>query len=847
MINDFRDRLKSTFSNGQDHLKESSEDHRQSEEKLDPPQKIIPVEETEPEIESLGDESGEIPIEPSESVETESVEPEIKPEAVKNLLERWEIPPLNTVLEEEILKEELNPTLLLPTTEQKITPDASVDKKTLKKPFPWLVGGGILLIMGGITLVAPKAIDWVENQQQQQVLKTLETESNQPSEVLKLATLAPEKREEQLKAIATQSESSLERSRAKYLLAADLLKAYKGGEAIQLLENLEQDYPLLAPYILLKRGRGYELSNEKIKAQETWQEILKKYPDSPVAVDALDLLGRSDSKYWDQAIAEHPTHPRTLEILHQRLKKDPQSVDLMRQIIKTSPDDSSTPKIRTVLVKDHAEQLTPQDWTAIADSYWQQREYGKALSAYAKAEETPQNLYRLARSQQIQDKKTDAIKNYQLLIERYPNLPETAQSLRRLAALTPPPQAIAYLDQLIQKFPEDAPNALLKKANLLDKIDPNLAQKTRETLLKDYSSSEAAAEYRWSQAQKQAKAGDLVKAWEWAQQLTQANPDSAIAPKATFWIGKWAQQLNRPEDAKAAFENVLARYPHSYFAWRAAVLSGWQVGDFNSVRFLQPKIVMPTTRPLPTAGSDMFKELYRLGQDKDAIALFEAEMSDKKELDVYQSFTDALLKLTQGDYLAGINQVLNLRDFPNPQHQKQWQTLRQTPDYWQALFPFPYKQSILDWSEKRQLNPLLVASLIRQESRFEKEIRSPVGATGLMQVMPSTADWIAPQIDLKKFSLTNPQDNINMGTWYFQHTHDEYSNNSALAVASYNAGPGNVAKWLKEYQGSDPDLFIEKIPFSETKNYVESVFSNYWNYMRIYNPEVSQLLSHLPK
>jgi len=71
MINDFRDRLKNTFSNGQDHLTESSENHRESEEKLDPPQKMIPTEETESEIESLGDESQEIPIEPSESVETE--------------------------------------------------------------------------------------------------------------------------------------------------------------------------------------------------------------------------------------------------------------------------------------------------------------------------------------------------------------------------------------------------------------------------------------------------------------------------------------------------------------------------------------------------------------------------------------------------------------------------------------------------------------------------------------------------------------------------------------------------------------------------------------------------------
>jgi len=120
----------------------------------------------------------------------------------------------------------------------------------------------------------------------------------------------------------------------------------------------------------------------------------------------------------------------------------------------------------------------------------------------------------------------------------------------------------------------------------------------------------------------------------------------------------------------------------------------------------------------------MFKELYLLGQNKDAIALFAAETSDQKELDVNQQFTDSLLKLIKGENLAGINQILNLRDSTKPSDKKQWQALRQTPEYWQALFPFPYEKSIVDWSQTRQLNPLLVASLIRQESRFEPTIRS---------------------------------------------------------------------------------------------------------------------------
>ena len=114
-----------------------------------------------------------------------------------------------------------------------------------------------------------------------------------------------------------------------------------------------------------------------------------------------------------------------------------------------------------------------------------------------------------------------------------------------------------------------------------------------------------------------------------------------------------------------------------------------------------------------------------------------------------------------------------------------------------------------------------------------------------MQVMPDTAKWIAPQIklDSKKFNLENPNDNIMLGTWYLDHTHQQYGNSSLLAIASYNAGPGNVSKWLQTLPKEDPDDFVESIPFDETKNYVRQVFGNYWNYLRLYNPEISQMVS----
>jgi soluble lytic murein transglycosylase len=121
-------------------------------------------------------------------------------------------------------------------------------------------------------------------------------------------------------------------------------------------------------------------------------------------------------------------------------------------------------------------------------------------------------------------------------------------------------------------------------------------------------------------------------------------------------------------------------------------------------------------------------------------------------------------------------------------------------------------------------------------------IKSVVGATGLMQVMPETGEEVAKQIQLTNYSLENIEDNVNLGTYYLDFTHREYNNNSLLAVASYNAGPNAVSGWLERFGFQDADAFAEKIPYPETYGYVKSVFGNYWNYLRIYNPDIAAMM-----
>lgn len=630
-----------------------------------------------------------------------------------------------------------------------------------------------------------------------------------------------------------------------FLIAAELIDRSEGKAALAKLQGLEQEYPLLTAHILLAQGKAHQLEQNPRQAEATWQELITEYPNSAASAEALYLLGKSNPAYWQQAIAQFPSHPRTHEIIRQQLTENPNQPKLMAILVKYTPDGSGVDSMRERLVTEYPSQLTPEEWEAIADSYWLKWDYGKAGRAYAKAPVTSRNLYRAGRGHDLGNDKITAKKYYLKLIQQYPDDDYTGWAYRRIATLGSKREAVTYLDMAIARFPKHAPEALVEKAKVLQALNsPKSAQNALQLLLTDYKHSEAAAEYRWDVASEKAQAGDFLTAWKWAQPIVTDNPDSAIAPKAGFWIAKWAEKLNRPDHAATAYKSVLSSFPRSYYAWRSAVALGWDVGDFTTVREKVPQVVK-AGKITPPGGSPTFQQLYKLGLESEAWAQFQFDISEKPELTVADDFTQGLMKLYQGKNLRGIDRIWYLQDRDSLKDRQQWQQLRQTPEYWQALYPFPYEETILKWSKQRQLNPLLVTSLIRQESRFEPEIESSAGALGLMQVMPATGKYVASNIGLSNYSLTVPEDNVNIGTYYLDFTHKKYSNNSMLAVASYNAGPNAVAKWVTRYGLQDADEFVEKIPYQETKGYVESVFENYWNYMLVYNPEVSKLFEQI--
>ena len=671
------------------------------------------------------------------------------------------------------------------------------------------------------------------------------------SSLVGLRSLEPTARQSKLQSLIEGQERGLspqelrDRHRAQYLLATDLIQAGLGKQALIYLNGLGEDYPLLHAQILFKTAQAYQQNKQPKSAQKTLSYLIETYPDSPLSANALTLLTGDRSQRESRLINEFPYHPLTQTLARQRLKQNLDQYELLILLAKYNRSPNLNP-IRDRLVLKHPAQLTADDWEVIADGYWREEEHRKAADAYVYATPIPRNLYRVARGFHRNGNLDTAKRAYQRLLREYHDSREAGQALIYLASISSGDEAVVYLEKAIAKFPANAPEAYRSKAIVHERFSKHeSARDSRQKLLKNHSNSPAAAEYRWEKARALAANGNQRDAWEMMQPVVNSNRELQFGAKALYSTGKWATEINKPQAANQTFQQVIKLYPQSYWAWRSAVMLGWDVGNFTQVRSLTPNLDLSKTyRPLPV-GSPALQELYLLGQYHDAWLLLQSEIEHPQQMSVNEQFTEGVLRLELGQYSQGMQQIWDLTKRETPQELAQWRDLRKTKIYWHSLFPFPYETEILKYAKQDDINPLLSISVMRKESTFNPTIDSVVGAVGLMQIVPPTAKWVAGQIDMSEYSLTNPEDNIRIGTWYLSHNHHRYEDDSLLAAASYNAGTANVNAWLQRYDISDRDGFVEQIPFPETKDYVEGVFGNYWNYLRLYNPEIRAQVAKL--
>ena len=151
-----------------------------------------------------------------------------------------------------------------------------------------------------------------------------------------------------------------------------------------------------------------------------------------------------------------------------------------------------------------------------------------------------------------------------------------------------------------------------------------------------------------------------------------------------------------------------------------------------------------------------------------------------------------------------------------------------------VLFVMKYQTEIVKFSQSHNLDPSMVGAMIFVESRFNPEVVSHKGAMGLMQIMPSTGQWVAAELREADFSpdaLLDPIQNLKVGIWYLAYLKRLYQGNDYLALASYNAGHGNVSQWIHDGIWDGDAVKIEQIPFPETKKYLIKILF----YKKIYS------------
>lgn len=151
------------------------------------------------------------------------------------------------------------------------------------------------------------------------------------------------------------------------------------------------------------------------------------------------------------------------------------------------------------------------------------------------------------------------------------------------------------------------------------------------------------------------------------------------------------------------------------------------------------------------------------------------------------------------------------------------------------FYPMKYSETIERVAGEYQISASLVASIANAESGFNENAVSKKGAVGIMQIMPETARWLAEKMDVdyNKDMLKDAEYNIQMGTFYISYLKEIFSNQKVVLCA-YNAGIGNIKKWLKDDRYSSDGQSLKEIPFKETKNYVNRVLKNNYYYKKKY-------------
>lgn len=280
-----------------------------------------------------------------------------------------------------------------------------------------------------------------------------------------------------------------------------------------------------------------------------------------------------------------------------------------------------------------------------------------------------------------------------------------------------------------------------------------------------------------------------------------------LRDKALYWLGKTLAITGDAKGSEEAFAKLAAEFPLGYYA---LIGNRYHAGDDLPS---PPKNIVEAL-PMP-AGFEREKALIGLGLYDEAARELSISKKGKSAAGI------ARLYLEMENYNGAYHTMAKEK----PKRDKESATV------WGVIYPLAFREDVAKNSAANAIPESLVWAIMRTESNYMPAALSPVGAVGLMQIMPATAESMSKG-DSKR--LTHPDLNIKLGTRHLRDLLESHDKNLTLAVAAYNAGAGNVKKWVKNYGNLPQDEFVESIPFKETREYVKKVVSSMELYQRLY-------------
>ena len=427
------------------------------------------------------------------------------------------------------------------------------------------------------------------------------------------------------------------------------------------------------------------------------------------------------------------------------------------------------------------------------------------------------------------------------VVEANPRHPRAEAALYRLASKLwnrdRDAAAMRAFERYLKLYPRagkriDAKYAIARIHESAGRIDD--ARASYAALIRSNPRHALAGESRWRLAWIEYRAGDW---WEAAKQFAELVDLTTGRDRdgAMYWRARCHQRLGNDDRARQLYVTIAKKrsYYGMWAARRLSEIAGRGLPALDVRRLASSATVAEPVRPgRPPQGIDTyhwnrFIELDGAGLPHlahDELLAVEAAAGASTEVRrflfaayrVLGRYDDALRLMARLGSAVGLDSAERRR----------------------TLYPLAYWETVRDEAHRRQVDPLLVLGLMRQESLFDPEARSPANAIGLLQLLPKTAQRMATSPaagDVDPTRLTDPQTNVRLGVFYLGSLLDLYAGDAFKALAAYNGGEAAVAKWRERWPAAEDDEFVESISYRETRDYVKKVIGHYIEYQQIYD------------